>query len=77
MPRYFFHVREGDELEIDDAGQDLPDEEAVRKEAQFYASELLRDASAEPGKSAPSIEVTDARGVLVLRLGCMEDKDGS
>ena len=75
MPRYFFNIRDGDDLELDPDGQVLPDKDAARNEARFYESEILRDAAMQHAKKTPSIEVTDARGEIILRFGCEDLKD--
>jgi hypothetical protein len=72
MPRYYFNFREGEELEADPEGQDLPNVEAAKNEARFYASELLRDAAVGGEASAQTVEVTDAKGELILRFRCSD-----
>jgi len=42
--RFYFHLRAGDELLIDDEGADLPDLSAARREAAQAARELLAEA---------------------------------
>jgi len=42
MPRYFFHVQDGEEF-IDLQGTELADMEAARLEAVRFAAALLRD----------------------------------
>ena len=37
MPRYFFHLRDDEELIRDEEGADLPDLAAARKEAALSA----------------------------------------
>lgn len=41
--RYFFHVRDGENLLMDDEGVDLPDEESARDEARNAARDLIID----------------------------------
>jgi hypothetical protein len=44
MPRFFFHLMTSNgELYIDETGVDLPDLNAVRREARRTAEELQRD----------------------------------
>ena len=43
MPRYFFHVYDGEKATIDEEGIELPDEAAVREEALVAARELMSD----------------------------------
>ena len=44
MRRLYFHLRAGDELLLDDEGQDFPDSLAARQEAELAARELLAEA---------------------------------
>ncbi len=44
MGRFYFHVRAGDELTLDEEGVDLPDFSAARREAILAARELLAEA---------------------------------
>ena len=50
MTRYFFHIRNGEDLLEDDEGIDLPSLAAARKEAVLSARELIAEsiASSEP-----------------------------
>ena len=41
MPRYFFHVREGSDLDRDGEGQEFADVEAARREAINSVREIL------------------------------------
>ena len=43
MPRYFFHLRDGDHLLRDAEGAELLDLEAARTEALLVAREILSD----------------------------------
>jgi uncharacterized protein DUF6894 len=44
MARYYFHVREMNQLVTDDQGVELPDKSAALLEAQQSARDLLADA---------------------------------
>ena len=44
MGRFYFHLRDGDELLPDDEGADLPDFSAARREAVLAAREFLAEA---------------------------------
>jgi hypothetical protein len=44
MARFYFHVREMDQLVADDEGIELPDKKAAVREAQQGARELLAEA---------------------------------
>jgi hypothetical protein len=50
MPRYLFHIRDGDKLIPDEEGTELPDLSAARKEAALSAREILLEAA---GSSEP------------------------
>ena len=69
MPRYFFHVREGDVLlPDDDEGQELQSVKEAQQEAIQTARELLSEA-ALAGRAASlnyQIEVVDEGGVTVF-----------
>ena len=41
MPHYYFHIRHGSQLTIDDEGQDFPDDDAARAEATESVHEIL------------------------------------
>lgn len=43
MPRYYFHIRHGDELIRDEEGTDLPDPAAAHAEALASARDLALD----------------------------------
>jgi hypothetical protein len=53
MARYYFHVREGDELIPDDEGQDLPDTSHALREAQLAARELVAEAVMSGAERVP------------------------
>jgi len=66
MPRYFFHVREGRELNRDGEGQDFPDVEAARKEAVNSVREILGEKILHGGAlNHRSIEIADETGHVV------------
>ena len=45
MPRYFFHLVEGERLFPDHRGEDLPNDGAARQEARKFAEELRAGAA--------------------------------
>jgi hypothetical protein len=60
MPRYFFHVREGGDLNRDDEGQDFADAEAARREAVNSVREILSEKILHGGVlNHRSIEIAD------------------
>jgi hypothetical protein len=44
MSRFYFHLRDGDQLVTDDEGTDLPDLFAAKREAILCARELVAEA---------------------------------
>jgi hypothetical protein len=68
MPTYYFHIRDGDTLVLDDDGCELDDLEAMRDEALRSAGDLHRQNAAEHifTSSAPYISVCDETGNEVL-----------
>ena len=74
MPRYWFNVRNGNDLLLDDAeGCQLPNLKAVKKEAVLAARQILC-AAALTGVAASlqvQIEVVDEAGktVLIMPVG--------
>jgi hypothetical protein len=66
MPRYFFHVREGSELNRDAEGQDFADVEAARREAVNSVREILGEKILHGGAlNHRSIEIADETGHVV------------
>jgi hypothetical protein len=50
MGRFYFHLRDGEDLILDDEGTELPNVEAAKKEAVHSAREFLCEAI-KTGKS--------------------------
>jgi hypothetical protein len=66
MPRYFFHVREGSDLNRDSEGQDFADVEAARREAINSVREILGEKLLHGGAlNHRSIEIADETGHVV------------
>jgi hypothetical protein len=64
--RYFFDVRDGDKLIIDEEGMELRDLKAVKEEAARSLEEMVRE---ERGNRRVAIEVRDGAGpVLQVRF---------
>jgi hypothetical protein len=71
MGIYYFHLKHGDELVMDEEGSNLPDLSAARQEALQSARELLAAAIKSGSGLVPdAIVVTDEHGGTVdsLRL---------
>jgi hypothetical protein len=71
MKRYFFDLRDGDELTPDDEGLELSTMEAVQEEAARSLADMARDASRRPDNGANgtghrmAIEVRDDTGPVL------------
>lgn len=69
MPRFYFDLRDGDDLAIDEEGLELPDIGAVQAEAAISLADMARDAvhSAPliPGGHHMAIEVRDDVGPVM------------
>ena len=73
MPRYFFHIRDGFDLDEDDEGVELPDIEAARAEALATVEELrneLRDAG------NIELEIADESGRRLLSVPFRNQRGG-
>jgi uncharacterized protein DUF6894 len=69
MPRYYFDIRDGEELIVDDEGADMSDLEAVQMEAAQSLAEMARHAvwsraEAKLGRRL-GIEVRDENGSIL------------
>ncbi|WP_075292604.1 DUF6894 family protein [Pararhizobium arenae] len=69
MPKFYFHVRAGSELEPDPSGVDFPSAEAAKSDATEAAREILSDMvlTGEP-IDGETFEITDEVGNLVARV---------
>jgi hypothetical protein len=69
MGRFYFHVKEGNELIADEDGTDLPDLAAATREALQAARELLAEAIKLGKPTSPeAIVVADAGGRTLFEL---------
>ena len=68
MPRYFFHMRIGDELISDPEGEQLRDPDQAWEIARAMIWELLKLEGAEGGLLNATLEVTDDAGEIVLEF---------
>jgi hypothetical protein len=67
MRRYYFDMRNGDRLTVDEEGVELPDLTAAQQEAALALADMLLDESLNPAKI--SVEVRDDAGtVMRVRL---------
>jgi hypothetical protein len=66
MGRFYFHIKNGDELIPDDEGTDLPDVAAATREALQAARELLAEAIKVGTSKVPeALVITDETGQTV------------
>ncbi len=65
MPRYFFNIRDGYDVDEDDEGIELPDFESARAEA-FATVEELRDELADAANI--ELEIVDETGRRLLTV---------
>lgn len=66
MPLYYLHIRNGDRLEMDPDGTELPDLDAAFTEAVKVARELANEVD-DLGQDA-IIEIVDASGETILTV---------
>ena len=68
MPRYFFHLTDGDSLSLaDEVGEEFDGVEAARRHAMAVARELSRNRLAY-ALVGLYISVVDERGVVVFKV---------
>jgi len=69
MPRFYFDLRDGDDLAVDEEGLELPDIGAVQAEAAISLADMARDAVHNaplgPGGHRMAIEVRDEIGPVM------------
>jgi len=69
MPKYYFHIRDGQQLEVDDMGTEFASLELAVSDAKLAAkemlSELLRTGEIVDGQE---FEITDIRGEVVATV---------
>ena len=72
MPRYYFDLRDGDDVSLDDEGLELPSIERVQEEAARSIADMVRDAVRKDRNGAGqqmAVEVRDDDGpVLQVRF---------
>jgi hypothetical protein len=66
MPLYYLHIRNGEKLEVDPDGTELPDLDAAFAEAMKVARELAGEV-ADLGRDA-IIEIADGSGDTILAV---------
>jgi hypothetical protein len=70
MPRYYFDLRDGDDLAVDEEGMELRDIASVQEEAARSLADMARDAVRSPEYMRSqihrmAIEVRDETGAVL------------
>jgi hypothetical protein len=68
MPRYFFHVRVGDQVLPDPVGEEMRDPDHAWEMARTTIRDLLIAVGKPANLLSAILEVTDADGELVLEF---------
>ncbi|HEX4534253.1 MAG TPA: hypothetical protein VH000_08475 [Rhizomicrobium sp.] len=69
MPRFYFHVRDGDGRIDDFEGMECPDIESAKKEADVAARELVAEAlKFHEHLDGRTIEIVDENGAVVAEV---------
>lgn len=69
MPRFFFHLRDGDDLTMDSEGTDLPDVEAARAAAIPAARDMLAEGIRRDGRlGRQNFEISDETGTVLATV---------
>ncbi len=66
MPRFFFNLRDGHEVDEDEEGIELPDFEAARAEAFATVEELREELAGDAARI--ELEITDETGRRLLSV---------
>jgi hypothetical protein len=69
MPRFYFHLYHGDEVEGDPDGMDLPSLEDARSEALRVCREL-REGIPSFFRKGLAFEITDETRIVLLTVFC-------
>jgi Domain of unknown function (DUF6894) len=72
MPRYYFHVVQGEQVYRDCVGQEFPSHQAALREARLVAGELVRDAAFADRSLDHVLEVSDGNGNIILSFQCSD-----
>ena len=62
MPKFYFHLTDGEHTEMDDVGADLPDVDAACDEARKFIEEIRSDLE-QPNRAF--VAIVDERGTIV------------
>ena len=67
MPRFFFDTFDGENLQPDETGHELPDLDAAKQEAQTALPDMAKDALPDGNYRTFVVNVRDEAGQTVLR----------
>ena len=68
-PLYFFHIRQGEDLDLDEEGIDLPSSDAAHDEALLAAREMVAEFIREGEViDGMTFEITDADGDIIATV---------
>lgn len=68
MPRYFFHTRDGEQVEMDDEGTELPDDQAARNAAKELISGLNREKLPNGDHMELAVVVRNVAGAQIYEV---------
>ncbi|MBR3192706.1 hypothetical protein [Bosea sp. (in: a-proteobacteria)] len=68
MPRYFFHTRDGDHIEMDDEGTELPNDQAAKNAAKELLSGLNREKLPNGDHMELAVVVKDSAGAEIYEV---------
>jgi hypothetical protein len=69
MPKYYFHIRNGDELEVDDIGTDFASLELAVGDAKLAAREMIAELlMAGEVVDGQQFEIADTRGDVLATV---------
>ena len=83
MPQYFFDIYDGENNSPDSEGTELPDREAVRREATGVLPDIAREELPDGNHRTFACRVRDDRGVVIfiaelsLHAGWTDQQGGS
>ena len=65
MPRFYFDIRDGDSLAVDEEGLDLTGQRAAEMEALLSLADIVRELETFASVDSLAIEVRDERGPIL------------
>lgn len=68
MPQYYFHTRDGDQVEFDDEGTELPDDQSAKNAAKELVAGLNREKLPNGDRMELAVTVRDAAGAEIYTV---------